>query len=153
MVTGEGGVLQKTFLFPINRVFNPYFSNRYLFNDKNIYADNSRAESTIFSMENISFSKKLFSGQFYGQFFIETLRGPYETCVTCSFQMLSFAFQVVKVNRGRLPLRSVRRSCLAKRIQHNASCVTRSRDHSLSMTTQSLHPFIWCAFPARATQN
>ena len=39
--------------------------------------DKSRIESTIFFKEKISFSLKLFSDHFYGQFFIKTIRGPW----------------------------------------------------------------------------
>ena len=39
--------------------------------------DKSRVERTIFFIEKISFSLKLFSGDFYGQSFIKTVRGPY----------------------------------------------------------------------------
>ena len=35
-------------------------------------------EPTIFFIEKISFSLKLFSGHFYGQSFIKTVRGPFE---------------------------------------------------------------------------
>ena len=38
--------------------------------------DKSRAEPTIFFIEKISFSLKLFSGHFCGQSFIKTVRGP-----------------------------------------------------------------------------
>ena len=38
--------------------------------------DKSRIEPTIFLIEKISFSLKLFSGHFYGQSFIKTVRGP-----------------------------------------------------------------------------
>ena len=38
--------------------------------------DKSRVEPTIFFIEKISFSLKLFSGHFYGQSFIKTVRGP-----------------------------------------------------------------------------
>ena len=38
--------------------------------------DKSRVEPTIFFIEKISFSLKLFSGHFYGQIFIKTVRGP-----------------------------------------------------------------------------
>ena len=38
--------------------------------------DKSRVEHTIFFIEKISFSLKLFSGHFYGQSFIKTVRGP-----------------------------------------------------------------------------
>ena len=40
--------------------------------------DKSRVEHTILFIEKISFSLKLFSGHFYGQSFIKTVRGPYE---------------------------------------------------------------------------
>ena len=38
--------------------------------------DKSRVEPTIFFIEKISFSLKLFYGHFYGQSFIKTVRGP-----------------------------------------------------------------------------
>ena len=38
--------------------------------------DKSRVEPTLFFIEKISFSLKLFSGHFYGQSFIKTVRGP-----------------------------------------------------------------------------
>ena len=38
--------------------------------------DKSRVEPTIFFKVKISFSLKLFSGLFYGQSFIKTVRGP-----------------------------------------------------------------------------
>ena len=43
---------------------------------KNTCAYNSRVEITIFLMEKISFSLKLFFNHFYGQSFIKTVRGP-----------------------------------------------------------------------------
>ena len=39
--------------------------------------DKSRDEPAIFFIEKILFSLKLFSGHFYGQFFIKTVRGPW----------------------------------------------------------------------------
>ena len=60
-----------------NRVFNPYFFNCYLSNEKTAFVDNSRVKATIFFIEKISFSLKLFSCHFYGQSFIKTVRGPY----------------------------------------------------------------------------
>ena len=48
----------------------------YLSNKRNTFADNSRVEPTIVLMETLSFSLKLFSGHFYGQSFIKTVRGP-----------------------------------------------------------------------------
>ena len=39
--------------------------------------DKSRVEPTIFFIEKISFLLKLFSGHFYGQSFIKTVRGPF----------------------------------------------------------------------------
>ena len=38
--------------------------------------DKSRVEPTIFFIEKISFSLKLFSGHFYGQSVIKTVPGP-----------------------------------------------------------------------------
>ena len=35
-------------------------------NEKHTFADNSRVEPSIFFMEKVSFSLKLFSGHFYG---------------------------------------------------------------------------------------
>ena len=52
------------------------FLNRCLSNEKNTFADNSRDEPTIFFMEKQLFSLKLLSGDFYGQSFIKTVRGP-----------------------------------------------------------------------------
>ena len=56
--------------------FQPICLSRYLYNEKNAFADNLRVDSTIFLMEKLSFSLKLFSGHFYGQSFIKTVRGP-----------------------------------------------------------------------------
>ena len=42
--------------------------------------DKSRVEPTIFFIEKISFSIKLFSGHFYGQSFIKTVLGPLTMC-------------------------------------------------------------------------
>ena len=57
------------------RVYNPYFLIG-TFLCENTFADNLRVEPTIVFMEKISFSLKLFSGHFYGQSFIKTVRGP-----------------------------------------------------------------------------
>ena len=54
------------------------FFNWYLSNEINTLADNSRVEPTILFMEKISFSLILFSGHFYGQSFIKTIRGPFD---------------------------------------------------------------------------
>ena len=80
LVTG-GKHFSKTFsifymLNSKNRVFQPIFLNRCLSNEKNTFADNSRAEPTIFLMEKLSFSLKFLSGDIYGQSFIKTVRGP-----------------------------------------------------------------------------
>ena len=48
-------------------------------NEKMAFVDKSRVERTIFFTEKISFSLKLFSGYFYGQSFIKTVRGPLVT--------------------------------------------------------------------------
>ena len=52
-----------------------YFEAWYLSYEKNTVVDNLRVEPTIIFMENLSFSLKLFSGHFYGQSFIKTVRG------------------------------------------------------------------------------
>ena len=57
--------------------FQPIFFNWYLSNEKTAFVDKSRVEPTIFFIEKISFSLKLFSDHFYGQSFIKTVRGPY----------------------------------------------------------------------------
>ena len=49
-----------------NGVFSPYFFNWYLSNEKTAFVDKSRVEPTIFFIEKISFSFKLFSGHFMG---------------------------------------------------------------------------------------
>ena len=60
------------------------FFNWYLSNEKTAFVDKSRVEPTIFFYrKKISFSLKLFSGHFYGQFFIKTVRGPFN--VICQF--------------------------------------------------------------------
>ena len=56
--------------------FQPIFFNWYLSNEKTAFVDKSRVEPTIFFIEKISFSLKLFSDHFYGQSFIKTVRGP-----------------------------------------------------------------------------
>ena len=86
MVTGGGGgggESTSVKLFSIfymlnskNEVFQPIFFNWYLSNEKTAFVDKSRVEPTIFFIEKISFSLKLFSGHFYGQSFIKTVRGP-----------------------------------------------------------------------------
>ena len=69
-----------------NRVFNPYFSiGWYLSNEKTAFVDKSSVEPTIFFIEKILFSLKLFSGHFYGQSFIKTVRGP-------CFSLISFDY-------------------------------------------------------------
>ena len=54
------------------------FFNWYLSNEKTAFVDKSRVEPTIFFIEKILFSLKLFSGHFYGQSFIKTVRGPFD---------------------------------------------------------------------------
>ena len=56
--------------------FQPIFFNWYLSNEKTTFVDKSRVEPTIFFIEKISFYLKLFSGHFYGQSLIKTVRGP-----------------------------------------------------------------------------
>ena len=78
---GGGKALQQNFsiFYMLNSKkpsFQPIFLKRYLSNEKNTFMNNSRGESTIFLMEKLSFSLKLFSGHLYGQSFIKTVRGP-----------------------------------------------------------------------------
>ena len=79
---GGGGLggkhFSKTFsiFYMLDKSFQPIFFNRYLSNEKMAFVDKSRIEPTIFLIEKISFSLKLFSGHFYGQSFIKTVRGP-----------------------------------------------------------------------------
>ena len=47
-------------------------------------------EPTIFFIEKILFSLKLFSGHFYGQSFIKTVRGPYTQYSSIEFQHKRF---------------------------------------------------------------
>ena len=80
MVTG-GEHFSKTFsifymLKSKKKSFQPIFFNWYLSNEKTTFVDKSSVEPTIFSIEKISFSLKLFSGHFNGQSFIKTVRGP-----------------------------------------------------------------------------
>ena len=42
------------------------------------FVDKSSVEPANFFIEKISLSLKLFSGHFYGQSFIKTVRGPFE---------------------------------------------------------------------------
>ena len=53
--------------------------------------DKSRVEPTILFIEKISFSLKLFSGHFYGQSFIKTVRGPLLLSLLLLLLLLSFS--------------------------------------------------------------
>ena len=48
--------------------------------------DNSRIGPTIILMEKLSFSLKLFSGDFYGQSFIKTVRVPFIVSSAVNYQ-------------------------------------------------------------------
>ena len=65
--------------------FQPIFFNWYLSNEKTAFVDKSSVEPTIFFIEKISFSLKLFSGHFYGQSFIKNVRGPF-ACSKSSYK-------------------------------------------------------------------
>ena len=80
---GGGEHFSKTFsIFYVlnskNRLFYPYFSIGTCSMKKTAFVDKSCVEPTIFFIEKISFSLKLFSGHFYGQSFIKTVRGPFD---------------------------------------------------------------------------
>ena len=51
--------------------------------------DNSRVKATIFFIEKISFSLKLFSGHFYGQSFIKTVQGLLHNIIKNEKQLIS----------------------------------------------------------------
>ena len=72
---GVGGHFQKNFIQKQKQSFKPIFLSRYLSNEKSIF-DNSMAEPNILSIGKYHFLK-IFSGHFYGQFFIKTVRGPF----------------------------------------------------------------------------
>ena len=58
--------------------------------------DKSRVEPTLFFIEKISFSLKFFSGHFYGQSFIKTVRGP---CLWCAAKKeFQFAYMIFIFN-------------------------------------------------------
>ena len=54
--------------------------------------DKSRVEPTMFLIEKISFSLKLFSGHFYGQSFIKTVRGPFRVIIRLSVNPIDTLF-------------------------------------------------------------
>ena len=68
--------------------------NRCLSNEKNTFADNSRDEPTIFFMEKQLLSLKLLSGDFYGQSFIKTVRGPFAHVVARISTKRSYAGKI-----------------------------------------------------------
>ena len=58
--------------------FPTHIFNRYLSNEKNIFADNSRVEPTIFFHgKNYRFLRNFFRAIFMGQSFIKAVRGPF----------------------------------------------------------------------------
>ena len=79
---GGGGIFCDQFYFIESQSFPRYFNfsthifNWYLSKVRKTLVDNSRVEPTVFIMEKISFSLKLFFGHFYEQSFIKTVRGP-----------------------------------------------------------------------------
>ena len=82
LVWSQGGKhFRKTFsifymLNSKNRVFNPYFSIVTCPMRKRLLWIIRGLKLLSFFIEKISFSLKLFSGHFYGQSFIKTVRGP-----------------------------------------------------------------------------
>ena len=61
--------------------------------------DKSRVEPTIFFIEKISFSLKLFSGHFYGQSFIKTVQGPLGPTYKCKHAFV--CFHIGLINNGK----------------------------------------------------
>ena len=88
----------KLFLFSIcwiaKTVFSIHIFNWYLSNEKNNFADNSSVEPALVLMEKLSFSMKIFSGHFYGQSFIKTVRGPFR------LEKLSFSLPVLLLSNS-----------------------------------------------------
>ena len=64
--------------------FSPIFFNWHLSYEKIVFVNKSRDEPTIFFIEKISLSLKLFSGHFHGQSFVKTVRGPLVNIYTSS---------------------------------------------------------------------
>ena len=75
MVTGGSTSVKLFSIFYMLNSKNGVFK-WYLSNEKTAFVDKSRVEPTLFFIEKISFSLKLFSDHFYGQSFIKTVRGP-----------------------------------------------------------------------------
>ena len=75
---GGGSTSVKHFLYveKQKQSFQHIFFNWYLSNEKTAFVDKLRVGPTIYFIEKISFCLKLFSGHFYGQSFIKTVRGP-----------------------------------------------------------------------------
>ena len=48
-----------------------------------------------FSWKKMSFSLKLLSGHFHGQFFIKTVRGPLKACMYCVCNFIKFKESVL----------------------------------------------------------
>ena len=71
--------------------------------------DKSRVDPTIFFIEKISFSLKLFSGHFYGQSFIKTVRGPLEFKYQIIVSSLKFRIRFCEVNDT--PQRTIFSNC------------------------------------------
>ena len=57
--------------------------------------DSKRVEPTIYFMENIPFSLKLFSGHSYGQSFIKTVRGPYIMIVSLKSETVGKLINII----------------------------------------------------------
>ena len=60
--------------------------------------DKSRVELTISFIEKISFSLKLFSGHFYGQSFIKTVRGPLEGNISPKLQINTVGYRPILIH-------------------------------------------------------
>ena len=66
--------------------------------------DKSRVDPSVFFIEKISFSLKLFSGHFYGQSFIKTVRGPSSNILVAILNLeilLNFILQVLRFTQTK----------------------------------------------------
>ena len=125
-------------------IFNGYWSNA-----KNTCAYNLRVEITIFFMEKILFSLKLFFNHFYGQSFIKTVRGP----LTKTGRIFATFTESFYKNMWILPVRNQEISHVFKRIIRSSISILYDRSiefvspHSKGYNSLSKLYFTLCLVP------
>ena len=88
--------------------------------------DNSRVKATIFFIEKISFSLKLYSGHFYGQSFIKTVRGPLVFFLSVHLSQVSLYFRTYEPYLGKFnKFLSSRQLCGITLIQMNKALIVK----------------------------